>query len=97
MTIQDNGNVSVTNTISANSFVKSGGTSSQFLKADGSVDSNVYRPIAGTWSGSGVPGTREFGFRTNDGAGEVAFKSNNGTMNMIIDGEIYCTDSSHKV
>jgi hypothetical protein len=29
-------------TVTANSFVKSGGTSSQFLKADGSVDSSVY-------------------------------------------------------
>ena len=28
--------------ITANSFVKTGGTSSQFLKADGSVDSNTY-------------------------------------------------------
>jgi hypothetical protein len=28
--------------VTANSFVKSGGTSSQFLKADGSVDSNTY-------------------------------------------------------
>jgi len=31
-----------TNSITANAFVKSGGTSSQFLKADGSVDSNTY-------------------------------------------------------
>jgi hypothetical protein len=31
-----------TSTLTANSLVKSGGTSSQFLKADGSVDSTVY-------------------------------------------------------
>lgn len=31
-----------TNSITANAFVKTGGTSSQFLKADGSVDNNVY-------------------------------------------------------
>lgn len=30
------------NSITANSFIKSGGTSSQFLKADGSVDTNTY-------------------------------------------------------
>lgn len=30
------------NSVTAGSFVKSGGTSSQFLKADGSVDSNTY-------------------------------------------------------
>ena len=28
--------------VTANSFIKTGGTSSQFLKADGSIDSNVY-------------------------------------------------------
>ena len=33
-------------TINATSFVKSGGTSSQFLKADGSVDSSVYVPTS---------------------------------------------------
>ena len=32
----------VSNSITAGSFVKSGGTSSQFLKADGSVDSSTY-------------------------------------------------------
>ena len=31
-----------TNPITANSFIKSGGTSSQFLKADGSVDASTY-------------------------------------------------------
>ena len=31
-----------TNSITAGSFVRSGGTSSQFLKADGTVDSNTY-------------------------------------------------------
>lgn len=35
-------------TITASSFVKSGGTSSQFLKADGSVDSTAYLTAA-TW------------------------------------------------
>ena len=34
--------VIVTGISSANSFIRSGGTSSQFLKADGSVDSNTY-------------------------------------------------------
>jgi hypothetical protein len=36
-----------TSNITANSFIKSGGTSSQFLKADGSVDANAYLPLAG--------------------------------------------------
>jgi len=36
------GNLKVTGSITGSSIVKSGGTSSQFLKADGSVDSNTY-------------------------------------------------------
>jgi activator of HSP90 ATPase len=35
-----------TNSITANAFIKSGGTSSQFLKADGSVDSTTYLSTA---------------------------------------------------
>lgn len=34
-----------TSNVTANSFIKSGGTSSQFLKADGSVDANVYTTL----------------------------------------------------
>ena len=36
------GGINVTGVVTASSFVKSGGTSSQFLKADGSVDSSTY-------------------------------------------------------
>jgi hypothetical protein len=35
-------NITTSGDITANSFVKSGGASSEFLKADGSVDSNTY-------------------------------------------------------
>jgi hypothetical protein len=34
-------------TVTASSFIRSGGTSSQFLKADGSVDSTSYLPLTG--------------------------------------------------
>ena len=37
-----NGDVNISGVITATSFVKSDGTSSQFLKADGSVDSSTY-------------------------------------------------------
>lgn len=40
--LTDAGALSVTSSVTAGSFVKSGGTSSQFLKADGSVDSSTY-------------------------------------------------------
>lgn len=35
-------NLNVTGTVTANKFVKENGTSAQFLKADGSVDTNSY-------------------------------------------------------
>lgn len=36
------GNAVVTGSTTANSFIKTGGTSTQFLKADGSIDGNTY-------------------------------------------------------
>ena len=42
LTIAYGGAITAANSITASSFIKSGGTSSQFLKADGSVDSNTY-------------------------------------------------------
>ena len=41
-TLEVGGSQTVTGSITAGSFIKSGGTSSQFLKADGSVDSTTY-------------------------------------------------------
>jgi len=43
-----------TGSINGGSFVKSGGTSSQFLKADGSVDSSTYTPTARTLTINGT-------------------------------------------
>lgn len=42
LSIDQNQNVSITNSVTAGAIIKSGGTSSQFLKADGSVDNNTY-------------------------------------------------------
>lgn len=52
--------LSLGGTVTASSYVKSGGTSSQFLKADGSVDSSTYQPlltnpITGTGTTNYVP------------------------------------------
>lgn len=44
------GNTLITGILTATSFIKSGGTSSQFLKADGSVDSNTYLTTTGNGS-----------------------------------------------
>ena len=49
-----NTNLNVTGVVTASSFVKSAGTSSQFLKADGSVDSSTY--LTTTGSGNGLTG-----------------------------------------
>mgnify|MGYP003632982385 CR=1 FL=1 len=46
--ITSSGNISSSGNIIGNSFVKGGGTSAQFLKADGSVDSSTYLTSAVT-------------------------------------------------
>jgi len=53
LTIANAGTASFYSSVTATSFVKSGGTSSQFLKADGSVDSTAY----GTGTVTSVTGT----------------------------------------
>jgi hypothetical protein len=53
-----NANVNLgSNNINANSFIKAGGTSSQFLKADGSVDTSQYVPTTRSINaGTGLTG-----------------------------------------
>ena len=48
-TLAVTGAATLSSSITAGSFIKSGGTSSQFLKADGSVDNNTY--ATQTWVG----------------------------------------------
>ena len=45
--ITGTGNLNVTGIVTATSFVKSSGTSTEFLKADGSVDNNTYLTSSG--------------------------------------------------
>ena len=52
--ITASGQISSSSTIIGNSFVKSGGTSAQFLKADGSVDSNTYSTATGVENNADV-------------------------------------------
>ena len=60
ITLTDAGAGTFASSLTASSFVKTSGTSSQFLKADGSVDSSTYVTGSGTtdylakWSSSGV-------------------------------------------
>ncbi len=86
------------NNINANSFVKIGGTSAQFLKADGSVDSSTYLTSVGTINlASGVTGTLPVG---NGGTGATTFTADrvligNGTSALTTDSGF--TYSSNKL
>ncbi len=55
--ITASGAISSSSTITGNSFVKGGGTSAQFLKADGSVDSNTYSTATGVENNADVTDT----------------------------------------
>ena len=69
--ITASGAISASGTITGNSFVKGGGTSTQFLKADGSVDSSTYLTSVGTINlTSGVTGTLPV---ANGGTGATTF------------------------
>jgi hypothetical protein len=72
------GNVAVTGSITGNTIVKNNGTSSQFLKADGSVDSNSYL----TTTGSGINLT---GIVTSINAGDfISVSSNTGIVTVSV-------------
>lgn len=70
--------------ISANSFIKMGGTSSQFLKADGSVDNNTYLLTSGKATDSNLlDGLNSSSFLRSDTADTLDATltiSNNGTI-----------------
>lgn len=70
------------------------GITDAYTKTD---SDNRYRKVGGTWKATTCPGTREFGFVSNDGNGEVSFSFYNNTLNMSIDGDIYCRDQGYKV
>ena len=72
------GNVAVTGSITGNTIVKNNGTSSQFLKANGSVDSNSYL----TTTGSGINLT---GIVTSINAGDfISVSSNTGIVTVSV-------------
>ena len=83
-----------TGSINGGSFVKSGGTSSQFLKADGSVDSSSYVPYTGATTNVNLG---EFGisggyFQADltptlaSGVGRMIWNDTDGTMNLGLKG-----------
>ena len=65
--------------LTATSFIKDGGTASQFLKADGSVDDNSYLPLTGgTMTGSINFTSSAYGINFSDGSqgiGDISYNS----------------------
>ena len=99
LTVGFYGGVTVGTSLTANSFIKSGGTSSQFLKADGSVDSNTYLTSLGSgstnyvarWTSGSALGTGSiFDNGTNVGIGTNTVYTNN---KVAIEGGITGTPS----
>lgn len=65
-----------------------------------------YRPMNGTWKAPTAPGTRQFGWTSDDGQGEVSFSysasgggigTSGSVLNMSIDGNIFCGDNGYMV
>ena len=92
-------NVTGTN-ITADSFIKSGGTSAQFLKADGSVDSNTYATTSSLGSylaltGGTLTGTVTFSVGADGYADSYTSKGlNMGNSNITGLNSIYTADAS---
>jgi len=75
------------NNIYSNSFIKNGGSSSQFLKADGSVDSNVYlTTLTGGITGTGSNNQLAFFNGTNSLSSNNNLYYNNSFGNFYVGG-----------
>jgi hypothetical protein len=88
--ITGNGEATFSSNLTANSFIKSGGTSTQFLMADGSVDSTTYVPVGRTITINGttqdLSANRTFnvGTVTSVTASSPLFSSGGATPNITI-------------
>ena len=78
------------NNITANSFIKAGGTSSQFLKADGSVDTSQYVPTTrsvnagtGLTGGGNLSSDITIAFDTTWGDNRYAYRTRQITINGV--------------
>jgi hypothetical protein len=86
-----NANVNLgSNNITANSFIKAGGTSSQFLKADGSVDTSQYVPTTrsvnagtGLTGGGNLSSDITIAFDTTWGDNRYAYRTRQLTINGV--------------
>lgn len=106
----DLGTLNQSGALTMKAFIKSGGTASQFLKADGSVDSNTYLPYVAfngglspvafdTGWGNGI-GDAVAIWADDSGLCAFKFKKNNpssGKMSLLIDGTVYINEGSDAV
>jgi hypothetical protein len=102
-----NAKLEVNGSILASSFVKSGGTPSQFLKADGSIDSNTY--ATQSWVSTNYPNqTLTLGTETehgqsislsNGGAGTITnyFVSSRDGSRLLTDAAVYPNANARRV
>lgn len=93
MSVKFVSNINVDGNITSDSFIKEGGTSSQFLKADGSIDTNTYSTSAGTVGGSGAD-NRIPKFSTGGSNVENSTISDNGTDVTLSEGRILLNDTT---
>ena len=93
MSVKFVSNINVDGNITSDSFVKEGGTSSQFLKADGSIDTNTYSTSAGTVGGSGAD-NRLPKFSTGGNNVENSTISDDGTDVSLSEGRILLNDTT---
>jgi hypothetical protein len=74
LSINNTGAATFSSSVTASSFIRSGGTSSQFLKADGSVDANTY--ITSTGAVTSIAGTaNQISVSSSTGAVTVSLPS----------------------
>ena len=97
-----NGTGRFTSDLTALSFIKSGGSSSQFLKADGSVDSTNYVPVGRTITINGttqdLSANRTFNVGTVTGTGtigQVAFF--NGTTSITSESNLFWDSTNDRL
>ena len=93
MSVKFVSNINVDGNITSDSFIKDGGTSSQFLKADGSIDTNTYTTNAGTVGGNGAV-NRLPKFSTGGNDVENSTISDDGTDVTLSEGRILLNDTT---
>jgi hypothetical protein len=106
LVIGNNKGALITGNVTGNSFIKSGGTSSQFLKADGSVDGSTYLTgnqtitLSNDLSGSGatsiagtVTGLRSVALPSLSVGGGFLKYTGTGTNTWVFDANTYLTAS----